>query len=57
MTSVSVITCDKEESSLLIVKTLDHKGEYILQLWAYVNTWYLFAPLQRVQLRFSEELY
>jgi len=57
MTSVSIITCDKEESSLLIVKTLDHKGEYILQLWAYVNTWYLFVPLQRVQLRFSEELY
>ena len=40
-----------------IVKTLDHKDEYMLQPWAYVNTWYLFAPLQRVQLRFSEDLY
>jgi len=39
------------------VKTLDHKGEYMLQPWAYVNTWYLFVSLQRVQLRFSEELY
>jgi len=39
------------------VKTLDYKSEYMLQPWAYVNTWYLFAPLQRILLRFSEELY
>jgi len=39
------------------VKTLDYKSEYMLQSWAYVNTWYLFAPLQRILLRFSEELY
>jgi len=38
-----------------IVKTLDFKEEY--QLKPMSNTWYLFAPLQRVQLRFLEELY
>jgi len=41
----------------MYVKTLDHKDEYALQPWAYVSTWYLFTPLQRVWLRFSEELY
>jgi len=30
MTLVSVVTCDKEGSSFLIVKTLDHKSEYTL---------------------------
>jgi len=41
----------------VIVKTLDHKNEYMFQSWAYVNIWYLFTSLQRVWLRFSEELY
>ena len=36
------------------VKTLDYKSEYMLQSWAYVNTWYLFAPLQRILLRFQK---
>jgi len=31
--------------------------EYMFQLKAYVNTWYLYAPSQRVQLRFSMKLY
>jgi len=43
--------------SPLNVKTLDLTVEYVFQLEAYVNTWYLYAPLQRVQSRFLVKLY
>jgi len=35
-TSANDVTCDEEESSLLIVKTLDLTVEYAFQLKAYI---------------------
>ena len=56
--TISVDMTDSQEFHLhcsaayaVIIKTLDHKNEYMLQSWAYVNTWYFHLSKESVNVK------